>query len=322
MNFVASVTSLYDLQVGGNRNIQNILFVAALKKLETLGIPFTGVNDISTTSKLMNLQFLDISGNKLDEGAIDVINELYRIRELDVSFSSLKVAALDNAVFARLFRITYSIKKGECRAYYPTLGISGVDEKISGGMRFQETSAVERFTIRIRKKPNSHPHFGKGSPVAFRVMERDESEFGNPLQLIHGKMYIFRVHQHRHPNDLSREHPFYIDYNVGGGPENNVDGKVAPMDEDDRGVVSGELYFQPNIRDGETLYAECANHLFMGFPLKIELRLYESTSNEMCALCETEVEDASQMYGCRECENIWYCSEKCALEDQDNHECE
>ena len=320
VNFVASVTSLRDLQVGGNRNIQNISFVATLRKLETLGIPFTGVGDISTTLKLTNLQFLDISGNKLDEGAIKVINKLYRLRELDVSFSSLDITALDNVVFARLFRVTYSIKKGECRVYYPSSAISDVDEKLSIGMRFQKTNEIENFTIRIRKKTKSHPHFGKGSPAAFMVMEMGESEFGKPLQLIHGKMYIFRVYQHRHIDDPSREHPFYIDYNIGGGPANNDDGKVAP--EDERGVVSGELYFQPDIRDGKTLYAECANHLFMGFPIKIEVRLYESTSNEMCALCETEVEDVSQMYGCGECKNIWYCSEKCALEDQENHECE
>ena len=326
INYVGFVVTLQDLEVGSNLNIKNISFVEKLARLETLGIAFTNVTDLSSLEELQNLQYLDVAGDRLNKGAIGVINNMYQLQELDASFSSLDIASLDNSVFARAFRITYSSNKDTCRAYYPKYG--GVTAPISTDLESPVRTGnglledqPRKFTLRVEEKTKSHPLYEKGSRMAFRVAERDAVDFGKPLILAHGRKYIFTVEQKRHPNDPSREHPFYVDYNIGGGPVRNANGRVAPLGKHVRGVVSGELRFQPDIRDGSTLYAECANHLFMGFPLTIEHKAPMQSPEGTCALCGNEVEDALQMYGCK-CDDIWYCTMDCALAGNRDHVCE
>jgi len=339
INYVANIDTLRELKINSNRSVKNIDFVEALKRLTTLNIGYTEVTDLAPIVNLRKLEYLNVANLNLRKTTVEILTHVTSLKEVDVSYSSIDIELFPSVVYARLFRITYAVRPGVCRAIYPGMAYQAMqntrqgewrgivmNDKIDGPLKFApHTPKVVEWTVVVRPKTRNHPLFNVGSPNAYMIVERGEENFGQPLVLDHGTVYKFMVRQRTNKGNsrvLRITHPFFIDYEQGGGQARFDNGIIAPRPDINgrvSGVVNGDLYFKPNFKDGRILYAECEKHEGMGFILKVNSpKLYSNRSSytaaEICSLCKREVaeEDVDDMIGCETDPDTWYCSEQCA----------
>lgn len=270
VELLSNVTTLRDLQLGSNPLVTDVSFVATLAKLETLGISFTGVEDISVLIKLRRLQFLSVAGNRFRDKrqTVDIISEMYTLRELDISFTEVDLGCFDTSVLARLFRLTYTGKSGECKFYYSN-SQAVVGRKFARFVEHHDRREMpSTIHVEVRKKTKRHPLYGMGSDSAFYVPEGGIQNFGYEITLFQGKTYTFIV-----SGDGSGAHPFYLSYKAGGGSKNYTEYAIFP--DDGQGLANGEFEFMPLQSDPDYIYGECMNHRHMGFPIRVKPpRLY------------------------------------------------
>ena len=172
------------------------------------------------------------------------------------------------------------------------------------------------FRISVREKSVQHPLIRYGSRYCYVV---EGMLPGFPITLTRGKRYLFRM------GASTIGHPFYLDNEGMGGPQQVHNGRIAPLEIE--GVTHGDLQFiapldgPDSTLEAPTIFAACSRHEFMGFPilLRNEAPPDEDEKISDCAFCSAPIGHYSSV-GCGNCLESWYCDARCAHAHHPVHE--